>query len=147
MGRRAVGRKYSKHISIQVLEEHNSDLKALANKLNSIAPLANQKKWTIRDVILTLVYGTCKDSLDPTWFLSNHFESLEQVDLSKIRSQLSQYAQTDISKKTASRRSRKSSTSVKTTRVKPAKKDDFAFTINPNIIQDLEQRKFLAGED
>lgn len=75
MGRRPIGRRYPKHISIQVKDIHNQDLKAYVDFLNQSAPLDNQK-WGIRDLILTLVYGHA-GKLEPTWFKDNHFEKLD----------------------------------------------------------------------
>ena len=86
MGRRAIGRKYSKHISIQVKEEHNDDLKSLAHKLNQANTLPNAKKWTIRDIVLTLLYAQYNNS--PNWFTKNHFEQLTEARLNTIRNEI-----------------------------------------------------------
>lgn len=83
MGRRPLGRKYAKHISIQVKEAHNDDLKYLAEKLSNNSPLPNGKRWTIRDIVLTLLYTQYSNS--PDWFTKNHFEQYSETDLSKIR--------------------------------------------------------------
>ena len=85
MGRRATGRKYAKHISIQVDEQHNEDLKQYCQYLNEVAPLENGN-WTIRDVILTMLYGNW--NRDPTWMEQNHFEKLTSSDLEKLRNKL-----------------------------------------------------------
>ena len=86
MGRRAVGRKYAKHISIQVKEEHNNDLKFLAQKLNKSSSLPNGQKWTIRDIVLTLLYAHYDNS--PNWYTKNHFEQITQTRLINIRSEI-----------------------------------------------------------
>ena len=86
VGRRAIGRKYSKHISIQVKEEHNDDLKSLAKKLNQASTLPNAQKWTIRDIVLTLLYAQYNNS--PSWFTKNHFEQLTESRLNTIRSEI-----------------------------------------------------------
>ncbi|OLS20640.1 MAG: hypothetical protein HeimC2_36430 [Candidatus Heimdallarchaeota archaeon LC_2] len=83
MGRRPMGRKYAKHISIQVKEEHNEDLKLLASKLSNSSSPPNGKLWTIRDIILTLLYTQFNNSTN--WFVKNHFEKLSESDLIKIR--------------------------------------------------------------
>ena len=85
MGRRATGRKYAKHISIQVDEQHNEDLKRYCQYLIDKAPLENAN-WTIRDVILTLLYGNW--NRDPTWMEQNHFEKLTSSDLETLRNKL-----------------------------------------------------------
>ncbi|MCE7736503.1 MAG: hypothetical protein GPJ54_16600 [Candidatus Heimdallarchaeota archaeon] len=86
MGRRAIGRKYAKHISIQVKEEHNDDLKFLAQKLNKSSSLPNSKKWTIRDIVLTLLYAQYNNS--SSWYTTNHFESLSDARLNNIRNEI-----------------------------------------------------------
>ncbi len=86
MGRRAIGRKYAKHISIQVKEEHNTDLKFLARKLNKTSSLPNDQKWTIRDIVLTLLYTQYNNS--PSWYTKNHFEQLTVSRLSNIRREI-----------------------------------------------------------
>lgn len=85
MGRRPLGRKYPKHISIQVKNEHNDDLKAMTDRLNEIAELSNQK-WTIRDVILTLLYGSI--NYDADWFVNNHFEKISSKQLTVLRKRI-----------------------------------------------------------
>ena len=86
MGRRPIGRKYAKHISIQVNDEHNEDLKYLASKLNKVCPLPNGKRWTIRDIILTLLYTQHNNS--PDWFTKNHFEQIDNETLVQIRQKI-----------------------------------------------------------
>ena len=83
MGRRPMGRKYPKHISIQVKEEHNEDLKLLVSRLSDLSKLPNGKQWTIRDIILTLLYTQFNNSTE--WFVKNHFERLTESNLIEIR--------------------------------------------------------------
>jgi len=97
VGRRATGRKYAKHISIQVDEQHNEDLKQYCHYLNEVAPLENGN-WTIRDVILTMLYGNL--NRDPTWMEQNHFEKLTSSDLDTFRNKLNTQKPTIEKKKT-----------------------------------------------
>jgi hypothetical protein len=83
MGRRPMGRKYPKHISIQVKEEHNEDLKLLAAKLSDHGATPTGKNWTIRDIILTLLYAQYNNP--PEWFVNNHFEKWTDQELQRIR--------------------------------------------------------------
>ncbi|MHA2029367.1 MAG: hypothetical protein ACXAC2_10680 [Candidatus Kariarchaeaceae archaeon] len=78
-----MGRKYPKHISIQVKQQHNDDLKFLASKLSNLSTLPEGKNWTIRDIILTLLYTQYNNS--PEWFVNNHFEKLTSSQLERIR--------------------------------------------------------------
>lgn len=136
-GRPKTGRKYDKHISIQVLEEHNKDLKLITSRLNEINPFPEGKKWTIRDVILTLVYGFCRKGIDPKWFQTNHFEKLTQDDMNKIRSKFVRVVKPKTRKKSS--RSQQKFPQPLESKV--------SFTINPEMEKFLEQVKELAEED
>lgn len=163
MGRRPAGRKYSKHISIQVLDEHNNDLKLLTARLNELAPFPNNKKWTIRDVILTLFYGFCKDGVDPEWFSTFHFENISHKKLKIIRNNITTKKlhtdQTDGKSISKKNRNLDSNYQTKKRKKKSSKNRNIAqndiqnkpmgglsFSINPDIIVDLEKRKTLTGE-
>ncbi|MHA2092635.1 MAG: hypothetical protein ACW98K_17455 [Candidatus Kariarchaeaceae archaeon] len=142
MGRRPLGRKYPKHISIQVRDEHNDDLKILTGTLNKIARFQNGKKqWTIRDVILTLVYGFCRNGVDPDWFTTNHFEGLSLNDLEQIRYQLTQISRKPQRKAKSQRKPEPKK--PKTSKPKE-RKQVLSFTINPQFEKDLEFQKQLT---
>ncbi len=92
---------------------------------------------------MTLIYGFCKDGVDPDWFTTNHFEGLSPKDLEQIRYQLTQ---------TSRRPQRKAKPQRKTEPIKPKvtkpkeRKQILSFTINPQFEKDLEfQKKLTKG--
>lgn len=152
MGRRPLGRKYPKHISIQVKEEHNEDLKFMTKKLNEISPLQNGKRWTIRDIILTLLYTQYNNS--PSWYSMNHFESISEDQLLMIRNQIREGQDTKsvvrqvikpIQKKSAPK-NRSSDNSIK----QPKAKRKLKMKINPDYqsyLEALEALKDSGGKN
>ena len=146
MGRRPLGRKYAKHISIQVNKEHNEDLKYLASKLNGESPLPNGKKWTIRDIILTLLYTQHDNSSD--WYLNNHFEQITETKLIDIRTKIR--SDNDIYEKSTVQKEAKSNPVIpKTKAIKkvPISKSSLQVKINSDYQSYINQIRSIQKEE
>lgn len=137
MGRKPTGRKYPKHISIQVKEEHNEDLKLLAFQLSSLSKLPNGKKWTIRDIILTHLYSQYSNSTE--WYEENHFENLSENELDRIRQNI---GIGNMSKKIQKQVKQKPIKTIKQ-KVKPK----LQMKINPNYAHYLKKMTQIRQED
>ncbi len=137
MGRRPSGRKYRKHISIQVKEVHNEDLKLLAAQLSSLSKLSNGKKWTIRDIILTHLYSQYNNS--PEWYENNHFENLTDDEIEKIRQ--------NIGGDTRSKKILKQEKQRPKQVLKHKEKTKLKVKLNPNYASYLKKMTQIKQED